>query len=193
MAALRDRLGEARKSDAADWKRYLSDKMVALHPDKAEFCYQLCRAKDARLIVEIGSSYGVSTLYLAAAIRDNGGTGKVIATEYEPSKAAAARKNYNEAGLTQFIELREGDIRDTLRALNGSIDFVLVDIWSSMARAAIELVAPHLGKGAVVVCDNTTIYHESYADYFAFINDPANGFRTLTLPFDGGLELSICS
>ncbi len=68
---------------------------------------------------------------------------------------------------------------------------MLVDIWIPMARPALELVAPHLRPGAIVVCDNTEQYREAYADYFAFINDPANGFRTMTLPFEGGLELSV--
>jgi predicted O-methyltransferase YrrM len=176
-------------------KAFLSDKLVALDRDKAEFCYLLCRTREARRVVEIGTSYGVSTLYLAAAVRDNlaaaGGEGVVIGTEYEPEKAKAARANFAAAGLGEFIELREGDLRQTLKTLVGPIDLVLVDIWIPMARPAIELVAPHLRPGAVVLCDNTTEYHDEYAEYFAFLNDPANRFRTMTLPFSGGLELSV--
>ncbi len=181
--------------DAARIKDFLSDKLVALDRDKAEFCYQLCRANNARRIVEIGTSHGVSTLYLAAAVRDNtradGGEGVVIGTEYEPAKAAAARMNFAETGLDRFIDLREGDLRETLKIIDAPIDFILVDIWIPMARPALELVAPHLRLGAIVICDNTTYYRDDYADYFAFINDPASGFRTMTLPFDGGLELSV--
>lgn len=180
---------------AALVKAYVSDKLVALDRDKAEFCYQLCRATQARRIVEIGTSYGVSTLYLAAALRDtigaHGGTGVVIGTEYEPAKAEAARANFAQAGLEAFVELREGDLRQTLRELEGPVDLVLVDIWIEMARPGLELVAPHLRSGAIVVCDNTRAYREAYSDYFDFINDPANGFRTMTLPFEGGLELSV--
>jgi len=163
--------------------------------DKAEFCYQLCRASNARRIVEIGTSYGVSTLYLAAAVRDNarasGGDGIVIGTEYEPGKAKAAREHFAEAGLASYIDLREGDLRQTLKRIDGPVDFMLVDIWISMSRPALELVAPHLRPGAMVVTDNTAMHRSDYADYFAFINDPAKGFRTMTLPFDGGLELSV--
>ena len=68
---------------------------------------------------------------------------------------------------------------------------MLVDIWIPMARPALELVAPHLCRGAIVLCDNTEQYRAEYADYFAFLNDPANRFRTMTLPFSGGLELSV--
>jgi predicted O-methyltransferase YrrM len=180
---------------ADEIKAFRSDKFVALDRDKAEFCYQLCRATDARRIVEAGTSYGVSTLYLAAAVRDNvrarGGDGVVIGTEYEPAKASAARTHFEAAGLSRFIDLREGDLRETLKPVEGPVDFMLVDIWVAMARPALELVAPHLKAGAIVVCDNTDVHRDDYADYLAFIGNPANGFRTMTLPFAGGLELSV--
>jgi predicted O-methyltransferase YrrM len=201
LAALRtydaERASETKPpaDEAAQLKAFRSDKLVALDRDKAEFCYQLCRAGNARRIVEIGTSYGVSTLYLAAAVRDNlggsAGDGVVIGTEYEPAKAEAARAHFAEAGLARFIDLREGDLRQTLKKINGPVDFVLMDIWIAMARPAIELVTPHLRPGAIVVCDNTEQYRSAYADYFAFLAEPANGFRTMTLPFDGGLELSV--
>ena len=188
--------GDERQADNDGRRRkFLSDKMVSLDRDKAEFCYQLCRATNARSIVEVGTSFGVSTLYLAAAIRDNvrsdHSSGRVIGTEYEPLKAAAARKNVAEAGLSEFIELREGDLRETLRRIDVKIDFVLVDIWIEMARSAIELIFPHLRSGASVVCDNTGQFRSDYQDYFQFIHDPKHGFRTMTLPFEGGLELSV--
>jgi predicted O-methyltransferase YrrM len=174
-------------------RAFLSDKLVALDPDKAEFCYQLCRASNARRIVEIGTSYGVSTLYLAAAVRDNvragGGDGVVIGTEYEANKASAARAHFEQAGLSRFIDLREGDLRQTLTQIDGPVDFMLMDIWITMARPALELVTPHLRPGAIVISDNTAQYRSEYADYFAFLE--AHGFRTMTLPFDGGLEMSV--
>jgi predicted O-methyltransferase YrrM len=174
-------------------RAFRSDKLVALDRDKADFCYQLCRASNARYIVEAGTSYGVSTLYLAAAVRDNvratGGTGVVIGTEYEPNKARAARAHFEQAALSGFIDLREGDLRETLKQIDGPVDFMLVDIWIPMARPVLELVTQHLRAGAIVVCDNTEQYRKEYADYFAFLD--ANEFRTMTLPFSGGLELSV--
>lgn len=170
--------------------RYMADKLVALEAPKAEFCHLLCRALRATRVVEIGTSFGVSTLYLADAVRANGG-GVVIGTEYEPAKAAAARANFAEAGLSELIDLREGDLRETLKVIEGPVDFVLMDIWTEMARPAIELVAPHLRTGAVVVADNTTQVRHAYRHFFEFVEDPANGLRGLTLPFDGGLEFLV--
>ena len=177
--------------DAGD-HAYYADKLVALDRDKAEFCYGLCRAIGARRIVELGTSFGVSTLYLAAAVRDNGG-GLVIGTEYEPDKARAARANFAAAGLEAFIELREGDLRQTLTTIEGPIDFALFDIWTEMALPALRLIAPHLRPGAVICADNTAAprARAGYAAFFAYIEDPANGLRTMTLPFDGGFEMTV--
>lgn len=170
--------------------RFLADKLVALEPVKAEFCHLLCRALRATRIVEVGTSLGVSTLYLADAVRANGG-GEVIATEYEPAKAARARTHFAEAGLSEFIDLREGDLRETLKTIAGPVDFVLMDIWTEMARPAMELIAPHLRPGAVVVCDNTGQFRENYRAFFDFVAEPSNRLSSLTLPFEGGLEFCV--
>ncbi len=183
----------------AQTNQFLSDKLVALDRDKAEFCYQICRALGAKRVVEAGTSFGVSTLVLAAAVRDNlrgnssggGGEGIVIGTEYEPKKAEAARTHFAEAGLSGFIELREGDLRQTLVEVGAPVDFMLIDIWTPMARPALELVAPYLRDGAVVIADNTSQFRDAYRDYFEFVNDPANHFRTMTLSFEGGLEFTV--
>lgn len=174
----------------ADANRFLADKMVALEPVKAEFCHLLCRALGASRVVEVGTSYGVSTLYLADAVRANGG-GTVIATEYEADKAARARANFAEAGLSAVIDLREGDLRETLKDIGGPVDFVLMDIWTEMVAPAMALIGPHLRPGAVVVCDNTGQFRENYRDFFAFVADPKNGLKGLTLPFQGGLEFCV--
>ncbi len=174
-----------------DLHGFLSDKMVALDRDKGEFCYQLCRSLRAMRVVEAGTSFGVSTLYLAAAVRDNQvENGVVIGTEFEPSKVKIARENFREAGLSEFIELREGDLRQTLQDVGGPVDFMLVDIWE-VALPALERVSSSLRPGAIVVCDNTTVAADEYRGYFEFVNDPSNRFRTMTVPFQGGFELTV--
>lgn len=105
------------------------DRFVALEPDKAALVYLLLRASGARHVVEAGTSFGVSTIYLALAVGQNGG-GKVIATENEPTKAARAREHWHRAGadVGRWIELREGDIRETLKAdLPEQVDALLLD------------------------------------------------------------------
>jgi len=181
---------------------FLRDKLIAFDRGKAEFCYHVCRALGARRVVEAGTSFGVSTLFLAAAVRDNlrqdtqrlegaGDGGLVIGTEYEPEKARMARAHFAEAGLSDLIDLREGDLRETLVDVRGPVDFMLIDIWTPMARPALSLIAPSLREGAVIICDNTTQFRDAYVEYFAFVHDPQNHLRTMTLPFDGGLEFTV--
>ncbi len=178
-----------------DAHRFMSDKLVALDRDKAELAYQLCRALRAKRVVEAGTSFGVSTLYLAAAVRDNvrddGGRGVVIGTEHEPGKAKVARAHFAEAGLSEWIDLREGDLRESLEGVEGPIDFVLLDIWVEMVMPTVERVAPKLRPGAILLADNTTQFRDHYGAYFAYVSDPKNRLRTLTLPYEGGLELTV--
>jgi predicted O-methyltransferase YrrM len=192
-----------------DWNQFdertnefLRDKLIALDRAKAEFCYHVCRALQAHRVVEAGTSFGVSTLFLAAAVRDNrrqelqrlndhGHSSVVIGTESEPEKAKMARGHFAEAGLADLIDLREGDLRETLVDIEGPVDFMLIDIWTPMARPALSLIAPHLREGAVVICDNTLQFREAYGEYFDFVQDPRSGLRTMTLPFEGGLEFTV--
>jgi predicted O-methyltransferase YrrM len=173
----------------------LADKLVALDPDKAALCYLLCRSLGARRVVEAGTSFGVSTIYLASAVRDNvqasGGAGVVIGTEHEPAKAAAARQNFDEAGVSKWIDLREGDLRETLKEIDGPVDFMLADIWIPMALPALKLVAPRMRTGAIVLADNTVQFAKPYAEYLQFVRDPVNGFRSHSIPMKGGLEMSV--
>ncbi len=171
--------------------RFLSDKMVALDRDKAEFCYLLCRLLRASRVVEAGTSFGVSTLYLAAAVRDNQvQNGVIIGTGYEPRKVEIAHANFKEAGLREFINLREGDFRQTLQDIGGPLDFMLVDIWEA-ALPGHQLVSSSLRPGAIVACDNTAVDAAEYGAYFEFVNNPRNRFRSMTVPIEAGFELTV--
>jgi predicted O-methyltransferase YrrM len=178
------------RAELEQGRAFWRDKLVALDADKAQLCYALCRALGARRVVEAGTSFGVSTLYLAAAVRDNGG-GTVLGAEQEPGKVAVARGHFREAGLEAYIDLREGDILEALAGLEGPVDFLLLDIWTPLARPVLERVAPHLRAGAIVATDNTVKRRQEYGALLAYLGDPASGFITQTLPFDGGFEISV--
>lgn len=188
-------LGTAEVGESRESKQWLATRLVALDSHKAELCYLLCRALGARRVVEAGTSYGVSTIYLAAAVRDtlaeHGGDGVVIGTEYEPAKVAAARRNLDEAGLSDYAEIREGDLTETLQDLVGPIDFMLVDTWVRYALPALKLVTEQLRPGALVACDNVMLGIPAYADYLDYVRDPDGPFTSVTVPVDGGLEISM--
>lgn len=173
---------------------FFRDKLVALDPDKCRLLYLLCRSLGARRVVEVGTSFGVSTIHLAAAVRDNvgaDGDGLVIGTELEPAKVAAARAHIEEAGLSRYVDVREGDVLQTLQDVAGPIDLVLLDIWTPLALPTLRLLVPQLRMGAIVACDFVVQAKREYADYLAYVRDPANGFLSATLPYRGGLELSV--
>jgi predicted O-methyltransferase YrrM len=158
-------------------------------PEQGDLIYLLCRAMRARRVVEFATSVGMSTLYFAAAMRDNGG-GLVIGSELVPAKVAAARRNLAEAGLADYADIREGDARHTLRDLGGPVDFILIDGWPvnegpSLARQVIELTAPQLRTGGYVMNDNAE------PDFLDYVRDPASGFLSITLPLKGGTELCV--
>ncbi|EXJ74822.1 uncharacterized protein A1O5_01518 [Cladophialophora psammophila CBS 110553] len=193
---------QASEVEAVGFDNYMRDKFIALDRDKAEFLYQLCLAIGATRVVEAGTSFGVSTIYLALAVCENvkraasGGEGEggvVIATEYEKSKADKARQHWKEVGdeLTGCIELREGDIRETLKEGLPEIDLLLLDIWTPMALPVLKLCQPRMRRGAVVVADNTIGSASKYKDLLEYMRDPGSGFRNLTLPYTNGMEMSV--
>src|SRR6202161_819231 len=86
---------------------------LAVSRETGTLLYMLARSSGARTIVEFGTSFGISTLHLAAALRDNGG-GRLITSEFEPSKAARARDHLTAGGLVDLVDIREGDALQTL-------------------------------------------------------------------------------
>ena len=166
-----------------------ADYGFSIHPEQGDLIYLLCRGMRATRVVEFATSIGMSTLYFAAAMRDNGG-GTVIGSELVPTKVAIAKRNLAEAGLAEYAEIRQGDARQTLRDLGGPVDFTQIDGWPreeepSLAREVIEIVAPQLRVGGYVLNDNAE------PDFLDFVRAPGNGFLSLTLPIKNGTELSV--
>jgi predicted O-methyltransferase YrrM len=169
---------------------YYADKYLALERDQAAFCYLTARALGARRIVEFGTSFGISTIWLASALRDNGG-GVVIGTELVPEKAERAVANLRDAGLEEFVEVRVGDATQTLRDLDGPIDLLLNDGFPMHALEVLKLVAPKLRPGGVVITDNVGTMRGNYREYLEWVRDPRNGFRSMLIPFKSGTEYSV--
>ncbi len=121
---------EQRTADRSDYRQFymrMKDQPLPVSPETGKLLYLLARSIQARTIIEFGTSFGISTLHLAAALRDNGG-GCLIGSEFEPSKIVRARQNLVAGGLSDLVEIREGDALETLASdLPDSIDFVLLD------------------------------------------------------------------
>lgn len=157
-----------------------ADYFLALSPGYGKYLYMMAGAMGARRIVEFGTSMGISTLYLAAALRDNGG-GLLIGSELQPAKAARARDNIEAAGLSSLVDIREGDALETLKGLDCDIDLLLLDGAFALYLPVLKLVEPHLRKGAVVLGENA--FDPAYLDY---VRNPLNGYLSLACALDEG-------
>jgi predicted O-methyltransferase YrrM len=166
----------------------LSQLYLAVKPEFGKMLYMLALARNATTVVEFGTSFGVSTIHLAAALRDNGGRGKLITTEFEPGKVAQAKRNLEEAGLVDLVEFREGDAMQTLQTeLPAAIDLVLLDGAKNLYVPLLKLLEPRLKRGALVLADNA----DFEPDYLAYVRDPANGYVSLDLALEQGNEMSV--
>ena len=181
---------EPQPFDAEGAVDFFRDKYISLEREQGNLLYLLARSLGARRSVEFGTSFGVSTTYLAAAMRDNGG-GLVIGSEIQPSKAAVARENLKEAGLADFAEIRVGDARETLSDLGELVDIVLIDGFPNLNLTILKLLAPQVRLGGLVMADNVGSFPLEMGDYVAWVQNLSNGFTSTTLPLRGGTELSI--
>jgi len=192
MAALshdeRERLMRS-KTDYLDLYGRMKDLWLPVSRETGALLYMLARSRGATSIVEFGTSFGISTLHLAAALRDNCGNrggGRLITTEFEPSKVARARRNLTEGGLLDLVDIREGDALETLRTgLPATIDLLLLDGAKSLYRDVLELVEDRLQPGALIVADNV----DYCPDYLAHIRSAASGY--ISVPFADDIELSM--
>lgn len=167
-----------------DYRTFYGKMNRAYLPVSAEFgrfLYMLARARGAKTIVEFGTSFGISTIHLASALRDNGG-GRLVTTEFEASKVERARKNLGDAGLVDLVEFREGDALETLRdGVDAPIDLLLLDGAKPLYLPLLARLAPHLAPGAIVAADNA----KDSPELVAHLRDPANGYVSLSIPWDG--------
>jgi predicted O-methyltransferase YrrM len=180
----RDRLMRS-KTDYLELYGMLKDLWLPVSRDTGTLLYMLARSAKARAIVEFGTSFGLSTLHLAAALRDNGG-GALITSEFEPSKIALAREHLIEGGVSDLVDIREGDALVTLATgLPDSVDLLLLDGAKALYGDVLNLVESRLKPGALIIADNT----DYCPDYLARVRSPANGY--LSVPIGDDVELSV--
>jgi predicted O-methyltransferase YrrM len=173
------------KTDYLELYGMLKDLWLPVSRDTGTLLYMLARSSKARAIVEFGTSFGLSTLHLAAALRDNGG-GALISSEFEPSKIALARQHLEQGGVSDLVEIRQGDALVTLATgLPDSVDLLLLDGAKALYGDVLNLVESRLKPGALIIADNTNYC----PDYLARVRSPANGY--LSVPIGDDVELSV--
>lgn len=170
----------ARAALFADYRRMYAevakDAYLPISRAGGTMLYSLARIRDASTIVEFGTSFGISTIFLAAALVDRGG-GRLITTELAPAKAARAKDNLERVGLAHVVEFRVGDALDTLRELPADVDFLFLDGAKSLYRRVLEIVEPRFAPRAVIAADNLEMT-DLVASFTRYIRDPANGYAS---------------
>ncbi|MDM9379244.1 class I SAM-dependent methyltransferase [Chlorogloeopsis sp. ULAP01] len=162
---------------------------IPISREQGKFLYLMARSVGAKRVVEFGTSFGVSTIYLAAAVRDNQGE-VVVGTEFEPSKHERAVANLAEAGLSQVTDIRLGDALETLRDVPEPVDLVLLDGWKDLYIPILELLKPKLRSGSVVLADNIFTFKKTLRPYVEYMRSGKNGFESMTLTIGAGFEYS---
>jgi predicted O-methyltransferase YrrM len=165
-----------------------SDRIQALHPDSGRFLYVLALAKGVKSTVEVGTSHGYSTLWLASAAKVNGG--KVVTCDTNLERLAAARDNFAEAGLADVIEILEGDARETLRGRAEPVDLLFIDTTKSYYETYFDIVYQRLVKGGLVVADNVLSHQDELEDYVSYVENHPN-LESAMVPIGRGLEISV--
>ena len=150
----------------------MKEAYIAITREQGEYIYDLLIRNKAKNIIEFGASFGISTIYLGAAAKEN--NGRVITTELLDSKSRTALQNFKDADVDSYIELRKGDAIKTLQNVPDDIDFLLLDGWNDLYRPLLKMLEPKLKKGAIVYTDNInfpgskpfTEYIESHPEKF---------------------------
>lgn len=173
------------KTEYLDFYGRLKHLPLPVSRETGSLLYMLARGCRARSIVEFGTSFGISTLHLAAALRDNGG-GHLITSEFEPSKLARARDNLVAGGLIDLVDIRAGDALQTLAVdLPDQVDLLLLDGAKALYPEILDRVESRLRPGAFVVADNA----DYNPGYLARVRAPDSGY--LSIPFGEDVELSM--
>jgi predicted O-methyltransferase YrrM len=171
-------------------RRDIDELLLPIGPATAALVNTLIKEAGSRAILEVGTSYGYSTIWLAEAAQATGGV--VTTLELHPRKADYARAQLEKAGLAELVDFRVGDALAALEQLPGPFDFVLLDLWKEFYVASFDLIYPKLADGALIVADNM-IYPERarrYADVYRERVRKAPGMTSVLLHVGSGIELS---
>jgi predicted O-methyltransferase YrrM len=176
--------------EASAQQRRLDDFLLFVGPATGRLMNLLTKEAKSKIILEVGSSYGYSTVWLAEAARETGG--KVISLEIHAEKQRQARTAIQTAGLDGFVDFRLGDARESLRNMPESVDFVLVDLWKDLYISCFDLFYPKLRPGALIVADNMILPESAreHAEAYRRHVRAKAGIESVLLNVGHGIELS---
>ncbi|WP_156443636.1 O-methyltransferase [Burkholderia sp. MSMB1835] len=162
---------------------------LAVSAETGRFLRNLVLSQRSARILEFGSSCGVSTLYFADALRTLS-RGVVIATERDALKCARLRAHVETAGLDAYVDVREGDVFETVAELAGTVDMVFIDVWADAYLKLFRQIERLLRPGAIVLADNMYTAEDAVRPYKTYLDEDPR-FSTTTLDFESGVEFTV--
>jgi predicted O-methyltransferase YrrM len=179
-----------------EWNNFVIERdqfLLAVGPATGQLMNLLIKETESKVILEIGTSYGYSTLWLAEAARET--QGRVITLELHAEKQQYAHERMQRAGLADFVDFRLGDATESLANLETHVDFVLLDLWKDLYVPCFKLFHPRLNPGAFVVADNM-LFPESARTHASVYRQHVRSqadMQSILLPVGSGLEVSRCT
>src|SRR3954470_4367935 len=181
---------EQRRTNFASPGTNLDELLLSVGREAGILLYLLATGAQSKRILELGTSYGYSTVWLAAAARATGG--KVQSLELKDFKIEHARQALTRAGLSTRVEFHAGDCLETLRSLSGPFDFVLLDVWKDLYLPCFELVHPKLAPGGIIAADNMLLPEvvRPQAEAYRARVRAAGDLDSVLLEIGNGVEIS---
>lgn len=163
-------------------------RMRAIGPETGQLMNILVKSLQAPTILELGTSFGYSGIWLAEAARASGG--RLITMEMHGYKSAHAQQMAAKAGLSEFIDFKVGDAVRMIGELPGKVDFVFVDLWKDLYVPCLEVFYPRLNPGAIIVADNMIRPESEGVRAYARAIRALPGMTSVLLPVGSGIEVS---
>jgi predicted O-methyltransferase YrrM len=182
-------LAKAKGKSGDERAAMLGDAFIPVSADAGRLLYTLVRSSAPGTVIEFGTSFGISTIYIAAALRDRG-DGRIITTELHAGKAARAADYIRATGLADLVDLRLGDALETLKDLDGGVSVAFLDGWKNLYLPFLRMLEPSLQPGALVIADDLDLFPDALREYLAYVRDPAHGYVSVKVPVGDAMELS---
>jgi predicted O-methyltransferase YrrM len=173
-----------------DFDTRIDEFLLPVGPQTGQLLHLLIQQAECKTVVEVGASFGYSTIWFADAVSEHGG--KVISLELDAKKQDYAANMLEKAGLLEFVEFKNGDALESLVSIEEPIDFVLLDLWKRFYIPCFDLIYPRLADGAMIAADNMR--------YPASVRETADNYRahvkshdkmdSVLLSVGSGIELS---
>lgn len=162
---------------------------ISISPAEGMLLYTLARSSGAKRIIEFGTSYGISSIYLTAAVLDNGG-GKFIGSELEEHKCDFANRMLSEIGFSDIARIIQGDALETFKSVSGTWDLLFLDGWKSVYLDVFKIMENKIRVGGVVLAADIDKFENDTQNFVDYVHESPN-YDVVTMPIGDGFIFAI--